>query len=123
MESIRKGGVDQLEPCGGDAVLWDSVIPGFGLRCRVSGAKYYCLKFRAPGGRQRWMTIGQHGAPWTPDAARREAKRLLGEVAKRRDPAETKAREKECETVSLRTRRIGFYKWPRLMPGSTRIYR
>ena len=97
---ISKRAVDQLNPGEGDALLWDTAIPGFGVRCRASGAKYYFLKFRAPGGRQRWLTIGKHGAPWTPEAARREANRLLGEVAGRSDPAEAKAREKDQKTVA-----------------------
>src|SRR5262249_28842184 len=37
-------------------------------------------------GRQRFVTIGTHGSPWTPDTARREAKRLLGQVAGGGDP-------------------------------------
>jgi len=41
-------------------------------------------------GRQRWLTIGLHGAPWTPDTARDEARRLLGEVVKGHDPAAAK---------------------------------
>jgi hypothetical protein len=49
------------------------------LRCRPGGSKTYFLKVRI-GNRQRWLTIGRHGAPWTPETARKEALRLLGEV-------------------------------------------
>jgi integrase len=44
------------------------------------------LKYRA-GGRQRWATIGTHGSPWTPETARREAKRLLSRIAEGKHPA------------------------------------
>jgi integrase len=37
------------------------------------------------------VTIGRHGSPWTPDTARREARRLLGLVAEGTDPAAAKA--------------------------------
>jgi integrase len=31
-------------------------------------------------GRQRWFTIGEHGSPWTPDTARKQAVTLLGDL-------------------------------------------
>ena len=36
-------------------------------------------RYRTKEGRQRWFTIGRHGAPWTPESARLEARRLLAE--------------------------------------------
>ena len=47
----------------------------------------------------RRVSIGKHGSPWTPEAARKEAKRLLGEVAAGRDPAEEKAKARDDMTV------------------------
>ena len=75
--------------------IWDrghrEAVRGFGVR-RQRGAPTYFIKYRF-GGKQRFVTIGQHGSPWTPDKARREAKRLLGLVADERDPwAEKKER-------------------------------
>ena len=83
---ITKRLVDTAVAVERDKVIWDTDLPGFGLRCRAGGAKFYVLKYRA-GGRARWYTIGRHGGPWTPATARREARRLLGEVAAGRDPA------------------------------------
>ncbi len=70
-------------------IIWDGDIPGFGLRVLANGARVYVLKFRAGGrgGRQRWLTIGRHGAPWTPASARDEVRRLLGLIASGIDPA------------------------------------
>ena len=51
----------------------------------------YFLKYRTPEGRQRWHTIGRHGAPWTPDMARDTATALLGEIVKGSDPAGERA--------------------------------
>jgi integrase len=84
---ISKRSVDLLSLDGDDLMLWDSELRGFGVRCRASGAKHYVLKYRNSAGRQRWYTIGRHGSPWTPETARREARRLLGEVAGGLDPA------------------------------------
>jgi integrase len=92
---ITKRTVDQVA----SGVIWDREIKGFGIRCRESGAKYYVLKLRV-GGRQRWLTIGRHGSPWTPDSARREARRLLGLKAAGQDPAMDRDRQKDAVTIA-----------------------
>jgi integrase len=78
---------------------WDAAVPGFGAR-RQQGAIAYILKYRTVGGRQRWYTIGRHGAPWTPDTAREEARRLLSLVAKGDDPAADKHTIRRAATVA-----------------------
>jgi integrase len=98
-QKITKRTVDQLSAGDQDAVVWDSEVIGFGIRCRQSGAKYYIVKMRA-GGRQRWLTIGRHGSPWTPDSARIEAKRLLGLKAGGKDPATERDRQKGALTIA-----------------------
>jgi len=95
---ITKRAVDQLLPARRDVLLWDATIKGFGVRCRPSGAKHYVLKMRV-GGRQRWLTIGRHGSPWTPDTARREALRLLGLKSAGHDPATQRDRQKGAITI------------------------
>jgi integrase len=73
--------------------IWDAghreAVRGFGIR-RQRGQPTYVIKYRALG-RQRFYTIGPHGSRWTPEKARREAKRLLGLVADGKDPADEKA--------------------------------
>jgi integrase len=64
--------------------LWDAQCIGFGARRQTKGVFYY-LRYRH-GGRQIMHSIGRHGAPWTPDTARNEARRLLGVVATGVDP-------------------------------------
>jgi hypothetical protein len=80
-------------------VIWDTTLPGFGAR-RSTTVTAYVLKYRTTAGRQRWLTIGRHGAPWTPDLARAEAKRLLGEVVAGRDPATEKQTKRSGVTVA-----------------------
>ena len=79
-------------------VLWDSMVTGFGARRQQSPAITYFLFYRTAG-RQRWLTIGRHGAPWTPDTARMEAKRLLGVVAGGKDPASAKEAHRQAVTI------------------------
>jgi integrase len=73
--NITKKVVDDLAP---GQIRWDSEVRGFGVRCQRR-AKKYILKSRI-NGKQRWFTIGEHGSPWTPDTARKEALRLLGNI-------------------------------------------
>jgi hypothetical protein len=78
-------------------VIWDTDIPGLCVRCQRR-AKVYGLKYRIRG-RQRWHSIGKHGAPWTPELARKEARRLLGKLASGIDPAERKGEEQRSPTL------------------------
>jgi integrase len=96
---ITKRTVDRLSAHNRDVVVWDAEIKGFGVRCRASGAKHYVLKMRV-GGRQRWLTIGRHGSPWTPDKARSEALRLLGLKSGGKDPASDRDRQKGAITIA-----------------------
>jgi integrase len=91
---ITKAAVDRLTP--GDLV-WDAEIRGFGVRCQRRD-RVYMVKYRSQG-RQRWFTIGKHGSPWTPELARREAKRILGLVAEGKDPADKKQKDRSAPTV------------------------
>ena len=95
---ITKRTVDNLVAGEKDAILWDAGLTGFGLRARPGGGRAYFVKY-AIQRRHRWVTIGKHGAPWTPETARREAKRILGEVAAGRDPAAEKAAARAVATL------------------------
>ena len=92
---ITKRLVEALKP---GSIVWDTDVKGFGVRCQRRD-KVYVLKTRA-GGRQRWFSIGPHGSPWTPEKARTRAKRILGEIADRKDPATLRDASKRNPTVT-----------------------
>ena len=97
---ISKTAVDALKP---ENVLWDTVVRGFGVRCREGGTRTYIVQYRAGSGRGaplRKYTIGKHGSPWTPDTARKEARRVLGLVASGADPAAERMCDKKAGTVA-----------------------
>jgi integrase len=100
LQGITVRTVQSLEP---GQTIWDAghkaAVKGFGAR-RQRGDAVYVVKFRVLG-RQRFITIGPHGSPWTPDRARREAKRLLGLAAAGKDPqaAKKQARADAANTL------------------------
>ncbi|MHA6289133.1 tyrosine-type recombinase/integrase [Maricaulis sp. CAU 1757] len=117
-KKLTKRCVDAAAP---GTTVWDSELPGFGLRVSEKGTKSYVLKYRFHG-RQRWFTIGQHGRPapalgdsnkaddedahvWTPDRARREANRLLGGISAGIDPAGVRAADRAAENLKTFSKR------------------
>ncbi len=98
--AVRKRiGLREVRALQPGETIWDGAVAGFGARRQV-GVVAYVLKARTQEGRQRWVTIGRHGAPWTPDAARDEARRLLGEVARGGDPAADKRFKRKALTMA-----------------------
>ena len=100
MRERKAIGLDEVRSLKPGETIWDAKVPAFGARRQRSEAIAYVLFYRTKDGRQRWHTIGRHGAPWTPDTARKEAKRLLGEVVKGDDPAGAKKAARTAATVS-----------------------
>jgi integrase len=94
-------GLRQVRALKPGEMVWDAALPGFGARRQRSAAVSYVLFYRTQEGRQRWFTIGRHGAPWTPETARAEALRLLGGVASKTDPAADKRAARNAKTVSV----------------------
>jgi integrase len=87
-----------VERLGLNAVLWDQSLVGYGVR-RQRRSAFYLVRYRL-NGRQRFHTIGRHGA-FTPDTARREAQRLLGLAASGNDPASERVRPSETFGAEL----------------------
>ncbi len=108
---INKTVVERLQP--GDTV-YDTSLKGFGVRRQRLSASYFlktCIR-----GKQKFITIGRHGLPWTPDTARRQA------MAFKVDPIQT-AKEKET-AVSLKELVDHFKQshYPNIKPTTRREY-
>ena len=95
---ISKKTVEAVKPGLKDVFLWDTELPTFGVKITPVGRRVYIVQYRV-GGRQRRYTIGLHG-PLTPDQARNEARRILGEVAKGHDPASGRAEGRKGLTIA-----------------------
>jgi hypothetical protein len=93
-------GLREIKSLGLGEIAWDTAVVGFFARRQRSEAITYGVKYRTKAGEQRWARIGRHGSPWTPDTARAEAKRILGEVASGGDPARAKQTIRREKTVA-----------------------
>jgi integrase len=100
--AITKRAVDALTP---GTLLWDRELPRFGVKVTATGARVYVVQYRI-GRRLRRYTIGRHGAPWTPDLARKEALQLLALVASGIDPAAAKLAGRTAPTVRELAERV-----------------
>src|SRR6476620_6548741 len=80
------------------SVVWDRDVKGFGVRRQREAVKYV-LKSRIRG-KDYGFTLGTHGSPWTPDMARQEAKRMLGEIAAGRNLAEVREQQRSVLTLA-----------------------
>ena len=100
MGEQKRIGLREVRALGPNAIIWDAAVAGFAARRRDGSVVSYLVKYRTADGRQRWHTIGRHGSPWTPDEARDEAKRLLGEVVRGGDPAADKHAVRTAATVA-----------------------
>jgi hypothetical protein len=113
-QRITKSLVDRLKS---GCIVWDDDCRGFGVRRQVRDASYV-LKVRVHG-RQRFLTIGKHGAPWTPETARMRARRLLAEIAEGKDPAAVRdARRAALNFKEFSDRYLNEHALPRKKPRS-----
>ena len=102
MSRLTKRLVESLNPQEKRYVIWDTLVPGFGIRVSPSGKLTYILKYRLGGGRaakQRWLTLGTHGAV-TVDEARSLAGTRSAEVVKGGDPSGERQAARKAKTVS-----------------------
>jgi integrase len=100
MADRKRIGLREVRSLGTNQEIWDAAVPGFGARRQKGAAVSYVLMYRTREGRQRRHTIGRHGAPWTPESGREEARRLLGEIVRGGDPAAEKREAREAMMVA-----------------------
>lgn len=89
MPKITKQLIDSTAaPAAGDTWLWDTDLPGFGVRIQASGRKTYVLRYRTKDAKrtQRKLTVCRTcDAP--PDKARGMAREHIQAIAMGADPA------------------------------------
>lgn len=103
---MAKIGLETLktaEARASEYVIWDDALAGFGLRVRPTGSKAWIVQYRIGTGRtakQRKISLGPPGNPFTPAEARTEAKRILAAAGVGQDAADTiRAKPEDAQTV------------------------
>jgi integrase len=86
-----------IEPGAKRTTYWDMGMPGFGLMVTANRHRSYVVQYRAAG-RSRRMHL-KNGL--TLRAARKEAKAILGAVAKGRDPLAERRKAERAESNTL----------------------
>jgi integrase len=95
VSKLDKKVIDKLKPpIQGQTFLWDSVVPGFGIRVTQNGIKSFILQYRNSAGKSRRYTIGRFGS-FTVDKARKQALKLHAGVANGEDPAEERKKKRK----------------------------
>lgn len=103
-KKLTKDAINEAAPQGKRYEIWDSALPGLGLRVEPTGTKTFILRYRPAGtgrdGAKRFLKIGRYGEGFTPDQARTRAKDLIGQIARGEDPAEKIAQARAADTVA-----------------------
>jgi integrase len=97
----RRIGLREVRSLQPGQTIWDSAVTGFAARRQTGTKVSYIVVYRTRLGRQRLYTIGGHGSPWTPDDARTEAIRLLGEVAQGDDPLSARRAMRASTSITM----------------------
>jgi len=95
---LTKAIVERTKPETADLFLWDTEMPGFGLKITPAGRRVYVAQYRS-NGQSRRMTVGRHGV-LTIDEARERAKGKLAEATLGGNPAAERQQARHGPTVS-----------------------
>lgn len=101
--------------------VWDSTLPGFGVRLMPTGRATYVMRYRTQSGTQRKHTIGRC-TDLHPDEARELARGLFADVAKGGDPAAHRRDLRAAPTVADLSERHLRDHASRLKAGTARNY-
>lgn len=120
-------------------VLWCTEVKGFGMRLSMkSNTRAYFIQFRVKGAnKERSITIGRHGDPWTPELARNRALELkvqmlgdgvtgvdpVAEAAAQRVEAERNAQAAKAAATTLRQVMTSYFTHRKLRPATEKDMR
>jgi integrase len=122
MPKITKRIVEAAEPREKDYIIFDSDLPGFGVRILPSGKRSYMVQYRA-GRTFRRMSLGMHGI-LTTEKARAEAMKVLAAVQDGNDPAAARDKARHDPTLQeLGERVLADHAEHHCKPGTVVGYR
>ena len=88
-------------PQGKDsAIVWDSALPGFGVRINAGGTRSFVAQYRNGSGATKRLSLGRYEA-MSIDDARRLARSTLAKAVHGYDPAEEQAKAKARASITV----------------------
>src|SRR5579859_7263919 len=126
MQKLTEAAIDAVALDGRDRIVFDSALPGFGVRVTPAGKRLFIIRARS-GGRQRKITVGLYPEKKLADA-RREARGLLDALRSGKDPVVEKAAREAALAAGATTiaqladRWMTEYVRPKLKPRTASDY-
>ncbi|MGD9669383.1 MAG: tyrosine-type recombinase/integrase [Hyphomicrobiaceae bacterium] len=112
--------IDNLRP---GEVVWDREVSGFGARCRARTTSFFVMYRSRVTNQQRRLTLGRLGR-LTVEEARREARIILGDVERLRDPQADRMTRRAVPTVAdVANQFLLEHVVPKLKPRTAAEYR
>lgn len=99
----------------------DSSVPGLGVMVLPSGVRTWYLRYREPSGKQQTQKLGRDGVI-NKTIARREAMKILAEVAKGNAPATERRKARNAPTIADLKARMERDHYAKLRPGTAANY-
>jgi integrase len=93
------------------SIYWDSSLPSFGLMVTKAGHRSYVLQYRNGGQTSRRITLS---GVLKLDSARKEGRKILGEVARGQDPAQQRRKTANPNTLQAVCERYLTREGPKL---------
>lgn len=84
-------------PAKGNRIIYDEIVPGFGVRVTAGGTRSFILNYWVEG-RERRMTIGQFPS-WTAASGRKQAQRLKRDIDLGVDPLAEHNEKRSAPTI------------------------
>jgi Arm DNA-binding domain len=119
-KKLTKLAIEQIPAQGAEVVVWDTALPGFGVRVKRTGVRSYIIQYRdRTTGASKRMTIGQHGALLTFDQAKKHARGILADALRGQDPVgERRAGRKAPNMADLASDYLERHAVPKKRPKS-----
>lgn len=109
--ALTQSAITKAAPAEKDGFLWDGIEHGLGVKITPAGSKVFILQ-KSVNGRLKRITLGRFG-DISLDDARREARKLNGLIAARRDPVEEAKAAREEATRRARLEKTVLELWDR----------
>jgi integrase len=100
-QKLTKTFVEGIPTADQDIVVWDDALPGFGVRVKSTGIRSYIVQYRSrKTGISKRLTIGQHGPFLSFDQAKKQARAILADAMRGKDPVEERRSARKAPTMA-----------------------